>query len=68
MKEITAVYTVELTAIAKMSDEEAASWERDEKETRIERFLSGIKQDANLDHAQLLKEQIFIRDLGGAEN
>ena len=66
MKEITEIMTVQITAIAKLTDEQLDKWEQ-VREERIKLFLAAIKEDRTIDDVVLLDSKRFIADVAQAE-
>ena len=66
MKEITEIMTVQITAIAKLTEEQLDKWE-EVREERIKLFLAAIKEDRAIDDVLLLDSKRFIADVAQAE-
>lgn len=58
MKEVTMITTCEITTIANVEDEDITLLANADK--KISEF---IKDDLGADHVQILKNQVFVRDL-----
>ena len=62
MKEITMITTCEITCIEKVSDEDAV-FAVDNKDAMGKGLCDLIKSELRADDANVLKNQIFIRDI-----
>ncbi len=62
MKEVTIVANIQVTAIAKVTDEEAAILENDHQGGSPKALVSVLTGEIEPDDIQLLDSKIFIRD------
>ena len=62
MKEVTKIITLQLTAIARMTDEDAAVAEERREKSALP-FIKKIQGEYRIDDAILLDEKLFIRDI-----
>ncbi len=62
MKEITMIITAEMTSVVKVSDEDAAIIEA-HKYSIEQCIINKIKYELKADDVNILKNQIFIRDV-----
>ncbi len=62
MKEVTVITTVEITSIDKLTDKETAILETNMDDVKLA-LRNVIKSDLCVDDVNILKNQIFIRDV-----